>query len=147
MPARHGDDYPGDDVAELVRELLEREPEHTRVGQYPLTDLGNAWELHSTLAVQDPGIRHHWHVDEHGLASLLLWDSDRSWARGQGVRGKLPNVSSGGPVDLWGKLEGLKRRWLIEGSLPLYGAEARVEHDGTIRLRRGSWTAEIRAEN
>jgi len=141
MSARHSDDYEPGHKGTVDRLLAER-GERTEQGRYPLVNPDDAWELWSTLAVQHPGVRSHWHTDG-GEAVCLLWDEAGSWARAEGERGHTPTVHAAGPANLWRELEGLKTRWLIEGRLPLYGANAIVEPDGTIRVWRGAWTVTI----
>jgi protein-L-isoaspartate O-methyltransferase len=146
MSSRHAEDYGPGAPDEFVQQLLEQRGEWVRAGRYPLANLEDNWELLSFLAVENPGIEYRWSIDDNGHATQLLWHEDGSWARGSGDRGDAPDVRGGGPRDLWRALEGAKTRWLVEGRLPLYGANATVELDGTIRLRRGAWTAAIGAE-
>jgi protein-L-isoaspartate O-methyltransferase len=145
MPARHSDTYPPEVSKRRLDLMLESSGDQSaRAGVFPLTDLDDAWELYSNLAVQHQGIQTRW-VRRGTYAISLIWDREGSWARAEGSIGQLPTVHVSGPIDLWRSLDGLKKRWLIEGRLPLYGANATVGLDGTIRLSRGHWGAIVKA--
>jgi len=66
---------------------------------------------------------------------------------GQGNRQgtRRPPSHPGGPRRLWDILDDLRGYWLSHGYFQLYGATALIEHDGTIRLRRGKWRGKITA--
>jgi hypothetical protein len=70
---------------------------------------------------------------------------DGSWARAAAIDDDPPVVHQTGPRRLWDVLDGLRRDWLRDGSLPAYGARVAIDPDGTIQFRRGRWYATIPA--
>lgn len=54
-----------------------------------------------------------------------------------------PTVHQGGPRRLWDILDGIRLRWLRDGSLPVHGADATITPDGAIHLRHGHWQATL----
>ncbi|MFC4912602.1 methyltransferase domain-containing protein [Actinomadura gamaensis] len=140
MATRTGPDYPpglGDRIDEL------REPAgEASTGRYPVVDLEQAWELRSMLDIEHPGLTHHF--EQHG-ARRTAWmiHPDGSWARATASGDALPVVHQSGRRRLWNTLDDLRHRWLMEGSLPLYGARAWISASGTVHLARGSWRARI----
>jgi MoaA/NifB/PqqE/SkfB family radical SAM enzyme len=66
-------------------------------------------------------------------------DCSRSPAAAAGL------VHQAGRRRLWDVLDDLRRYWLIRGCLPLRGARARIDPDGTCHLIQGQWHATIPA--
>lgn len=144
MAARHGTDYP-DGVHAPTAQQREGDGEHVAEGRYPIVIPAHAWELQSVLSVENPGIVDHHEIGAGGHTTVWLLHEDGSWARAEGVPGERPLVHQAGPRRLWDLLDELRTRWLSEGSFLVYGAAALIELDGTIRLRRGGWSADITA--
>jgi len=143
MAARHGPGYPPS-ATEGCENLLTGDGEHTGPGRYPLVIIDHAWELRTMLSIQHPGIVNHHQIHSDGTATVWLAHPDGSRARGEGRPGEpSPLIHQSGPQRLWDLLDGLRDEWLAEGSFPVYGATAMVEHDGTIKLIRGKWHATI----
>ncbi|WP_433227574.1 methyltransferase domain-containing protein [Actinomadura formosensis] len=143
MAARTGPDYPPS-VAAAIEAAHSAQAEHVTVGRYPVVNVMEAWELWSMLGVTVPGIEHDYR-EEGGVRTAVMVHADGSWARATNSSPDGPAyVHQGGPRRLWDVLDDLRARWLRDGSLPVYGATARVAPDGTIHLRRGTWTATIR---
>jgi protein-L-isoaspartate O-methyltransferase len=138
MPARHGPDYPPDN-----RPASHHDAEPARPGRYPLVVLEDAWELRTILSLEHPGITGHHHDAPDGTTTVQLAHPDGSWATATGQRGTIPLVRQGGPQHLWDHVDHLRDQWLAHGSFPVYGAAAMIQHDGTIRLARGTWHATI----
>lgn len=114
-----------------------------RVSRYPMVVIPEAWELWSMLGVTAPGIEYEYR-ENNGTRTAVLVHPDGSWARATAAaQGGPVHVRQGGPRRLWDLVDELRERWLRDGSLPVYGARARVEPDGRIVLRRGSWTATL----
>ena len=114
-----------------------------RVSRYPMVCVPEAWELWSMLGVESPGIEYDYR-EENGVRTAVMVHPDGSWARATAAaQGGPVHVWQGGPRRLWDLVDELRERWLRDGSLPVYGARARVEPDGRIVLRRGSWTATL----
>lgn len=144
MAIRHGPGYPPQ-PGDSQDELLNGDGDHTTPGRYPLVIPEDAWELRTMLTIEHPGITtdHQRHPD--GTATVWLTHPDGSWARAEGQLGKpAPLIHQSGQQRLWDHLDNLRDRWLAEGSYPIYGATALIETNGTIRLIRGAWRADIR---
>jgi protein-L-isoaspartate O-methyltransferase len=144
MASRHGPGYPPQ-PSDGCEDLLTGAGDHVAPGRFPLVIPGDAWELRTMLSIEHPGIATHHQAGPGGTARVWLVHADGSWARAEGTPGQpAPVVHQSGPRRLWDLLDGLRDRWLAEGSFPVYGALALIEPDGTIRLRRGAWRATIR---
>jgi protein-L-isoaspartate O-methyltransferase len=145
MPARPGG-YSGETHARSVREDVDaRAGGSTTTGRYPVVNVKDAWELMSVLEVTAPGIDHAYREDNEGRRTAWMIHPDGSWARATGREHDAPQVTQGGPRRLWDVLDDLRGYWLSHGYFQLYGATALIEHDGTIRLRRGKWRGKITA--
>ncbi|WP_406346861.1 methyltransferase domain-containing protein [Streptomyces sp. NBC_00648] len=144
MQTRHGDDYADDATDELFRHVQDAQGESVTTSRYPLLYVPDAWEVWSMMELAVPGIEYRWDQDDKTRTVWLL-HPDGSWARAT-ADGYLdsPEVHQGGPRPLWDELERIRHRLNREGGLPVYGARARIAPDGTIRLKRGQWTATIR---
>lgn len=68
---------------------------------------------------------------------------DGSWARATADGDHSPVIHQSGPRRLWDILDGLRRDWLRDGSLPACGAKVTISPDGSMHLTRGRWNAEI----
>ncbi|MFJ5121013.1 methyltransferase domain-containing protein [Kitasatospora sp. NPDC088548] len=141
MGTRHGANYPPG-PAELFRTAREAEGESITTGRYPVSDVREAWETWSFLSVSVPGIEYDFE-ERAGSRTAYLVHRDGSWARATAVRFEPPIVHQAGPQRLWTELERVRTRSLVEGGLPLYGADATVTPDGVIHLSRGPWSATI----
>ncbi|MFC4056686.1 methyltransferase domain-containing protein [Planomonospora corallina] len=141
MTTRTGADYPARDQAALERART-ADGEVVTPARYPVLDLLETWEVRSMLEMMAPDIEHHHEVDGDTRTAIML-HADGSWARAVQVAGGQPIVHQGGPRRLWDLLDEVRAYWLQHGQLPLHGALARVSPDGTIRLRRGQWSASI----
>ncbi|HUY50985.1 MAG TPA: methyltransferase domain-containing protein [Streptosporangiaceae bacterium] len=143
MAVRHGPGYPPQ-PGDGREELLNGDGEHVAPGRYPLVIPEDAWELRTMLSIELPGITSHHRTAPDGTATVWLVHADGSWARAEGKPGKpAPLVHQSGPRRLWDLLDELRDRWLAEAALPVYGALAMIEADGTIKLARGAWRATI----
>ena len=83
--------------------------------------------------------------ENDGRRTAWMIHPDGSWARATGMEHDAPHVTQGGSQRLWDILDDLRGYWLSHGYFQLYGATALIEHDGTIRLRRGKWRGKITA--
>ncbi|WP_416985470.1 protein-L-isoaspartate(D-aspartate) O-methyltransferase [Streptomyces sp. T028] len=142
MSTRHGDDYehPADDVWKGAKE---GDGEATGTSRYPLLYPPDAWDVMSMLALQLPGIDYR-RAQDGETRTVWLLHPDGSWARATatGFLGS-PTVHQGGPRRLWDEFERIRHRLNREGALPVYGAKARVDPDGTLTLSRGKWSATV----
>ncbi|ULR48396.1 protein-L-isoaspartate O-methyltransferase family protein [Streptomyces deccanensis] len=142
MPTRHGADYehPADDV---WKGAMEGEGEATSTSRYPLLYPPDAWDVMSMLALNLPGIDYR-HTQDGETRTVWLLHPDGSWARAT-ASGFLdsPTVHQSGPRRLWDELERIRHRLNREGALPVYGAQARVDPDGTLTLSRGAWSMTV----
>lgn len=136
MTARHTDDYVPELSDDRLYEILTAPGDRAiSPGRYPLVDPAAAWDLFSTLTITHPELQYYWdEPKDHASATCTLWDANGSWARAAGIPGQIPTVFSSGPTDLWAQLEDLKTQWLTHGPLPLFGAPAVIEEDGTVRI-------------
>lgn len=142
MRTRTGVDYPPG-LAGLLATAWTAEGEHTAMTRFPVLDIEeDAWELRSMLEVAVPGIEHGYREDG-GTRMAVMVHPDGSWARAVQVEHARPVVHQSGPRRLWDELDRIRDYWLQHGSLPLYGARARITPDGTIHLQRGRWQATI----
>lgn len=138
MPARTGPDYPPD-LAAAIEAAHTAQGKDVAPSRYPVLNVMEAWELYSMLGIVAPGIEHDFRQEGEARTAVMI-HPDGSWARATSASPDGPAyVHQGGPRRLWDLLDDLRARWLRDGSLPVYGATARVDPDGRIHLRRGSW--------
>lgn len=78
-----------------------------------------------------------------GITTAWITHPDGSWARATGQPGQPATVHQAGPRRLWDILDAIRADWLSHGYLPLWGAHARIEPDGTCHLSKGHWHATI----
>jgi len=142
MGTRHGDDYerPTDTLWKAVKRA---DGEHVSTSRYPLLYVPDSWEVMSMLALRVPGIDHRVETDGDERTVWML-HPDGSWARATAT-GFLdsPTVHQGGPQRLWDELERIRHRLNREGALPVYGAQVRIDPDGTLTLSRGRWSLTV----
>jgi protein-L-isoaspartate O-methyltransferase len=138
MPARSGPDYPP--------VLLDESPdartgdgEHISTSRYPVLDVSGAWELYSMLGVTLPGVQNHYEETGSGHRTAWLLHPDGSWARATSAGTSPAVVHQAGPRMLWDALDNLRETWLLDGTLPAYGADVTIGPDGAITLVRGKW--------
>lgn len=108
-------------------------------GRYAVIQVAETWELMTSLALAVPGVQHSYNQDGDGVRTAVMVHADGSWARATGRRGERPTVHQAGPRRLWDVLDAIRHDWLSDGSLPVYGAHADVDPDGTLHLTRGPW--------
>ena len=142
MHTRTGPDYPPG-MIEQFTVIRVAEGDQITTGRFPVVNINEAWELYSMLGITVPGIQHHY--EETGDGKRIAWmiHPDGSWARATGAGDQSPVIHQAGPRRLWNLLEEIRRDWLRDGSLPVYGAKATVSPAGTITLKRGRWQATI----
>ncbi|MFF8506729.1 protein-L-isoaspartate(D-aspartate) O-methyltransferase [Streptomyces sp. NPDC015492] len=143
MRTRHGDDYPPG-LDEVHEHAQTPEGEEVSTGRYPVLYVPDAWDVWSMLELTVPGIEHR-RMDDGDTRTVWLLHPDGSWARAVGRWTDPPTVHQSGPRRLWTELERIRHRLNKEGGLPVYGAAVRIDPDGTMHFRRGSWTATIPA--
>jgi hypothetical protein len=119
-----------------------REGEQVTRGQYPVLDVAALWEISTMLELTSPGIQHHYARDADGVQTAVMLHADGSWARATTGR-RSTTVHQGGPRRLWDDLDRIRHDWLRDGYLPVYGAQARIDSDGTCHLQLGPWKATI----
>ncbi|MEU4703327.1 methyltransferase domain-containing protein [Nonomuraea dietziae] len=141
MPTRAGADYPPRHQ-ELVDRARTEDGDDVGLGRFPVLDVIEAWEVRSMLELAAPDIEHYFEQDGDRRTSVMV-HADGSWARAVQDGRSFPMIHQGGPRRLWDLLDEVRDYWLQHGQLPLHGALARVDPDGTIRLRRGRWSAAI----
>jgi protein-L-isoaspartate O-methyltransferase len=144
MAARHGTDYPPrpDDMPEAIRSAP---GEHVSHGRYPVPLVTSESDLDPMLAVTAPGITHHYDYDpQTDIQTAWMRHADGSWARATGKIGERPVVHQAGPRHLWDILDDIRHRWILDGTLPVRGADVEVDPDGTCHLSKGKWNATIR---
>ncbi len=112
-------------------------------GRHPVINLDRAGELQSVLALAAPGIDHAHNQDHTGLRTATLTHPDGSWAIATAQERQPPTIRQGGPRRLWNILERIRDDQTAHGQLHLYGAEVRIDPDGTCRLSHGNWNAVI----
>ena len=148
MATRSGPDYPPAAWATtLLAHARTAEGEEVSTGRYPVVQVQESWELWSTLSVLHPGIDHRYEQDETDgdtIRTAYALHPDGSWARARQHGDDPPEIHQSGPRRLWDLIDGIRELWLREGQLPVYGAQVKILTDGTIRMRRGSWTTTIR---
>jgi protein-L-isoaspartate O-methyltransferase len=142
MAARHGPDSPLDrSIPDLA---LHGDGEQVTISPYPVVDPAWGWELNGLLSVTAPGLAIRTDADDQtGLSTTWLAHRDGSWARATGTSGEPAVVHQSGPRRLWDILDDHRRWWLTHGYLPLRGAGARIEPDGTCHLDQDHWHATI----
>ena len=146
MADRHGDDYPPRQTGQFAT-IRDRDGEQVTRGRYPVVEVTWDSDLDAMLSVTAPGITHDYARDpQTGAATAWMRHDDGSWARATGTDGEPPLVHQGGPRRLWDILDGIRHHWINHGSLPLRGAEARIDPDGTCHLSQGDWHATITAD-
>jgi hypothetical protein len=138
--ARHGPDLSLD--RSIRDQALHGDGEQVTISPYPVVDPAWGWELNAILSVTTPGptIR----TDARaGFTTTWITHPDGSWARATGTRDQPALVHQAGPRRLWDILDGHRRYWLTHGYLPLRGAAARIDPDGTCHLNHDDWHATI----
>ena len=144
MTARSGPDYPPS-LLEAIPGALDGDAGDVTAGRYPVVDTASAWELFSMLGVTVPGLEHHYRADPGGTRTAWLAHPDGSWARATGQDAGVPLIRQGGPRRLWDITDQIRQAWLTEGGLPAHGAAVTIRPDGSIRLEKGRWHADILA--
>lgn len=145
MNTRNGPSYPPE-ALEQFNKIRDARGDEISSGQLPVVNVPEAWELYSTLGVMLPGIRHHYEQTPDGKRTAWMLHPDGSWARATAASDTAtPIVHQSGPRRLWTTLDEIRRQWLHDGSLPVYGAKVTISPDGDMRLTRGRWEAEITA--
>jgi protein-L-isoaspartate O-methyltransferase len=142
MHTRAGVDYPPG-LTEEFTVVREADGDQISVGRYPVVNVVEAWEIWSMLGIVAPGIEHYYQQDDDGRCVAWMLHPDGSWARATSINGDMPVVHQSGPRRLWDILEGIRYRWLRDGSLPVYGATVTITPDGACHLKRGRWQATI----
>jgi protein-L-isoaspartate O-methyltransferase len=142
MAARHG---PGSTAhAPIPEQAIDGDGDEVTTSPYPVVDPAWGWELNAMLSVTAPGLTIRSRTDDQsGIATTWLAHSDGSWARATGTRNQPAQVHQAGPRRLWNILDGHRTYWLAHGYLPLRGARARIEPDGTCHLSQDQWHATI----
>ncbi|MBQ0983504.1 protein-L-isoaspartate(D-aspartate) O-methyltransferase [Streptomyces sp. F63] len=148
MRARHGTDYPhppglGPGLGEQFAAARDQEGEHVGTGRYPVLNVQEAWDVWSMLELTAPGIEHRFEEGPGRRRTAWMAHPDGSWARATASWTDPPEVHQSGPRRLWDELERIRTRLNTEGALPVYGAKVRIDPDGTVRLRRGKWSAVV----
>ena len=129
---------------DLFGKIRDAEGEHVSHGRYPVLDVTWGWELDLMLEVTAPGIEHRYECDEQtGIETAWMLHEDGSWARASGAETEAAIVHQGGPRRLWDILDDIRHQWILDGALPVRGAEARIDPDGTCHLVKGKWRATI----
>ncbi len=142
METRTSADYPPE-LFQIQSELLDQEGEEITRGRYPVVEVKEAWELWAMLEIVAPGIQHRYEEFDDGRRTAWMIHADGSWARASAENDAPPIVHQSGPRRLWEILDKIRHRWLVQGSLPVYGADLTISPDGAIHLTRGNWQADI----
>jgi hypothetical protein len=96
------------------------------------------------MSVTTPGVTYHTAPNRQtGVTTTWMTHPDGSWARATGAGNEPALVHQAGPRRLWDILDSHRRYWLTYGYLPLRGARARIEPDGTCHLNQDQWHATI----
>lgn len=117
--------------------------EEITTGRYPVVPVAETWELMTSVALAEPGVQHSYGEDADGVRTAVMVHPDGSWARASGHRGERPEVHQAGPRRLWDTVDAIRHDWLSDGFLPVYGATATVDPDGTLHLTRRGWQTTI----
>ncbi len=142
MAARHGPDLSLD--RSIPDHALHDDGEQVTTSPYPVVDPAWGWELNAMLSVTTPGLAIRSRTDDRtGVATTWMAHGDGSWARATGSGDEPAVVHRSGPRRLWDILDDYRRWWLTHGYLPLRGAGARIEPDGTCHLGQDQWHATI----
>lgn len=142
MTARNGDDYPHN-LREMFDQVRDLDGDEVGQGRYPVVQVIEAWELQSVLEVFAPDIEHRFEEGDDGRRTAWMLHADGSWARATAMFDKVPTVHQSGPRRLWDILDQIRHQWLVDGSLPLYGAHVFIQPSGQILLARGNWRGRI----
>lgn len=142
MATRTGRDYP---PAPSTGHAWTADGEDIAAGRYPVVSIDDTWELRSAVALAIPGVQHGYDEDADGVRTAVMTHPDGSWARAHGRRGERPTVHQTGPRRLWDELDAIRHDWMADGALPVYGATATVDPDGTLHLSRGAWRTTVPA--
>lgn len=118
------------------------EGEHAGLGRYPVLDIGEAWELHTMLELEVPGLRHRY-GEADGQRTALVAHADGSWAHATAAGFDPPLVRQSGPRRLWDEIDRVRDIWLQQGQAPFLGAHCMVLGDGTVKVARGDYRATI----
>ncbi|HUC59122.1 MAG TPA: methyltransferase domain-containing protein [Streptosporangiaceae bacterium] len=142
MPARHGPGCPPPDLNSGADGDIDGDEVTT--SPYPVVDPAFGWELNAVLSVTTPGLTCSASTSPGtGVTTTRITHPDGSWARASGLPGQPATVHQAGPRRLWDILDAIRADWLSHGYLPLWGARATIEPDGTCHLRKGHWHATI----
>lgn len=144
MHTRTGPAYPPDALKQFTT-VRDAEGDQVTIGQYPVINVNEAWELYSMLGITAPGIHHHYEEGDNGTRTAWMTHPDGSWARATATGDQPPVIHQAGPRRLWTLLDETRRDWLRDGSLPVYGAGITISPDGMITLKRGRWQAVVPA--
>ncbi|WP_261554053.1 hypothetical protein [Frankia tisae] len=79
MASRTGPDYPPSEID--TDELDEGDGDQVGLRRHPVVDVGDAWELSTTLTLAVPGIRHRYQREPAGRHTAIMVHPDGSWAR------------------------------------------------------------------
>jgi protein-L-isoaspartate O-methyltransferase len=140
MPARHG---PGDPPAP-AGPALDCDGDDVTTSPYPVVDPAWGWELNAVLSVTAPGLDYRTATDPGtGITTTWITHPDGSWARAASRPGQPATIHQSGPRRLWDTLDAIRTDWLNRGYLPLRGASARIDPDGTCHLSHDGWHATI----
>ncbi|MFE7121151.1 protein-L-isoaspartate(D-aspartate) O-methyltransferase [Streptomyces sp. NPDC057654] len=141
MTARQGDDSPPTPFE--AAEGFEREGDcEESVSPYPVVDVQRAWELWSTFSLEVPGVEHRFRQDGSRRTAWMA-HPDGSWAKATALRDEPTHVTQAGPRRLWDELDRIRSRWLKDGQLNAYGAQAAITPDGVLTLSRGGWSVTV----
>jgi protein-L-isoaspartate O-methyltransferase len=146
MAARHGTGCPARHLVPGVAE--DAEGDEVTTSPYPVVDPAWGWELDAVLSVTAPGLACSATTSpDTGITTTWITHPDGSWARACGRPGQPATVHQAGPRRLWDILDAVRADWLTHGYLPLWGASAVIEADGTCHLSKGHWHATIAAQH
>jgi len=142
MAARHGPGYPPCPV--ITGQADDGDGDDITTSPYPVVDPTWGWELDAMLSVTTPGLTYRTRADPGtGITTTWMTHPDGSWARAAGRPGQPATIHQAGPRRLWDTLDQIRADWLTKGYLPLRGAGARIDTDGTCRLTKDGWHAVI----
>jgi protein-L-isoaspartate O-methyltransferase len=142
MQARHSEDYEHGGALDWAT-LKTAEGEHVARGRYPVLDIGNAWELHTMIELECPGLSHRYEQSPDGHRTAIVTHPDGSWARAEADGLDAPTVHQSGPGRLWDEIDRVRDIWLEQGQAPFLGANVMVLEDGTVKVARGTYRATI----